>query len=92
MGNSIIKVDHLVKRYGTNYALDDVSFEIGEGEIVGDSSIGANPVCADAGIATVLIRSTKKAGEIKIKARMYWEQHLGGAIKPDEIVITSVSE
>ena len=35
MGNSIIKVDHLVKRYGTNYALDDVSFEIGEGEIVG---------------------------------------------------------
>ncbi len=35
MGNSIIKVDHLVKRYGTNYALDDISFEIGEGEIVG---------------------------------------------------------
>ena len=31
----IIKVDHLVKRYGTNYALDDISFEIGEGEIVG---------------------------------------------------------
>ena len=31
----MIKVDHLVKRYGTNYALDDVSFEIGEGEIVG---------------------------------------------------------
>ena len=31
----MIKVEHLVKRYGTNYALDDVSFEIGEGEIVG---------------------------------------------------------
>ena len=31
----MIKVDHLVKRYGTNYALDDVSFEIEEGEIVG---------------------------------------------------------
>ena len=31
----MIKVDHLVKRYGSNYALDDVSFEIGEGEIVG---------------------------------------------------------
>ena len=31
----MIKVDHLVKRYGTNYALDDISFEIGEGEIVG---------------------------------------------------------
>lgn len=31
----MIRVEHLVKRYGTNYALDDVSFEIGEGEIVG---------------------------------------------------------
>ena len=31
----MIKVDHLVKRYGSNYALHDISFEIGEGEIVG---------------------------------------------------------
>ena len=31
----MIKVENLVKRYGTNYALNDVSFEIGEGEIVG---------------------------------------------------------
>ena len=31
----MIKVEHLVKRYGSNYALNDVSFEIGEGEIVG---------------------------------------------------------
>ena len=31
----MIKVENLVKRYGSNYALDDVSFEIGEGEIVG---------------------------------------------------------
>ncbi len=31
----MIKAEHLVKRYGTNYALNDVSFEIGEGEIVG---------------------------------------------------------
>ena len=32
----MIRVEHLVKRYGgTAYALDDVSFEIGEGEIVG---------------------------------------------------------
>lgn len=32
---TMIKVTNLVKRYGTNYALNDVSFEIGEGEIVG---------------------------------------------------------
>ena len=31
----MIKVEHLVKRYGDHYALSDVSFEIGEGEIVG---------------------------------------------------------
>ena len=31
----MIRVENLVKRYGTNYALDDVSCEIGEGEIVG---------------------------------------------------------
>lgn len=31
----MIKVEHLVKRFGNNYAVNDVSFEIGEGEIVG---------------------------------------------------------
>ena len=31
----MIKAVNLVKRYGTNYALNDISFEIGEGEIVG---------------------------------------------------------
>ncbi len=31
----MIRVENLVKRYGSNYALDDISFEIGEGEIVG---------------------------------------------------------
>ena len=31
----MIKAENLVKCYGSNYALNDVSFEIGEGEIVG---------------------------------------------------------
>ena len=31
----MVKVENLVKRYGSNYALNDVSFEIGEGEVVG---------------------------------------------------------
>lgn len=31
----MIKVENLVKRYGANYALNNVSFEIGDGEIVG---------------------------------------------------------
>ena len=31
----MIKVKNLVKRFGSNYAVNDISFEIGEGEIVG---------------------------------------------------------
>lgn len=31
----MVKVENLVKRYGTNYAVNGISFEIGEGEIVG---------------------------------------------------------
>lgn len=31
----MIKIDHLVKNYGTNCAVDDISFEIARGEIVG---------------------------------------------------------
>ncbi len=31
----MVKAENLVKRYGQNYALNDVSFEIGKGEIVG---------------------------------------------------------
>ncbi len=31
----MIKIEHLVKRYGANYALDDIGFTINKGEIVG---------------------------------------------------------
>ena len=31
----MIKIEHLVKRYGKNYALDDISFTVNKGEIVG---------------------------------------------------------
>ena len=31
----MIKIDHLVKNYGKNIAVDDISFEIGKGEVVG---------------------------------------------------------
>ncbi|MFR6332673.1 MAG: hypothetical protein ACLUOI_30420 [Eisenbergiella sp.] len=52
-----------------------VLFEIeGEGMIVGDERIGANPVYPEAGIATVLIRSTCRAGVIRLRASMYWPQ------------------
>ena len=31
----MIRIEHLVKNYGSNCAVDDISFEVGEGEIVG---------------------------------------------------------
>ena len=31
----MIKIEHLVKNYGSNCAVDDISFEVAKGEIVG---------------------------------------------------------
>ena len=31
----MIEITHLTKRYGQNYAVNDISFHIGKGEIVG---------------------------------------------------------
>ena len=49
---------------------EDILFEIeGEGEIVGNSSIGANPVPVRWGQTVVLVRTTHKPGKIKVTAR-----------------------
>ena len=34
-GRALITVSHLIKRYGAELAVDDVSFEVGKGEVVG---------------------------------------------------------
>jgi len=52
-------------------AKENIRFTIeGEGEIIGDASINANPRAVEWGSAPVLIRSTKQAGKIKIKAEV----------------------
>jgi beta-galactosidase len=52
-------------------AKENIRFTIeGEGEIIGDASINANPRAVEWGSAPVLIRSTKKAGKIKVKAEV----------------------
>lgn len=54
------------------FADDLVTFSVeGEGEIIGDATIGANPVKAEAGIATALIRATKKPGKITVRATAF---------------------
>ncbi len=55
-------------------AKENIVFEVtGEGEIIGDQTIGANPRAVEWGSAPVLIRSTTKAGKIKVKAHAQFE-------------------
>ena len=52
-------------------AKENIRFTVeGKGEIIGDASINANPRAVEWGSAPVLIRSTKQAGKIKIKAEV----------------------
>ena len=63
---------------------DLVHFEVlGEGEIIGDTSIGANPMQAQAGIAWVLIRSTRRPGTITVTAQAF-------GLKPCTVTFQSV--
>jgi beta-galactosidase len=54
------------------FADDLVEFAVqGDGRIVDDGRIGANPVRAEAGIATVLVQAGKNAGKIVVKAAAF---------------------
>ena len=55
-------------------AKENIRFTIeGEGELIGDATIGANPRAVEFGSAPVLVRSTRQAGKIHIKARVQFE-------------------
>ena len=52
-------------------AKENIRFTVeGEGEIIGDASICANPRAVEWGSAPILVRSTRQAGKIKIKAEV----------------------
>lgn len=70
-------------------AKENICFTVeGEGSIIGDAAIHANPRAVEWGSAPVLIRSTRKAGKIRIKAEVqYPGTH---APTPAELVIESV--
>ncbi len=70
-------------------AKENIVFTVeGEGELVGDASICANPRAVEWGSAPALIRSTRKAGKITVKARVQFEgTH---APTPAEITFESV--
>jgi beta-galactosidase len=51
---------------------DLVQFEVaGEGRLIGDPSIGANPMRAEAGTASALVRGTSQPGRITVTARAF---------------------
>lgn len=55
-------------------AKENIVFTVeGEGKIIGDASINANPRAVEWGSAPILIRSTRKAGKIKVHARVQFE-------------------
>ncbi|MDR0834095.1 MAG: glycoside hydrolase family 2 [Candidatus Symbiothrix sp.] len=55
-------------------AKEQILFSVeGEGDIIGDASIGANPRAVEFGSAPVLIRSTITPGKIKVNARVLFE-------------------
>ena len=52
-------------------AKENIRFTVeGEGEIIGNASICANPRAVEWGSAPILVRSTRQAGKIKIKAEV----------------------
>lgn len=66
------------------YADDLVTFSVeGEGAVIGDAAIGANPVKAEAGIATVLVRASGKPGKITVRAAAF-------GLQPGETIIETV--
>ena len=66
-----------------------IRFDIeGEGRIVGDSGIGANPAPVKWGTAPVLIQSTTQAGKIRVIAHVWWK----GAQMPTAAVLELESQ
>ncbi len=62
---------HVCDARGTTYPYSDdmVTFSVaGQGSMIGDEKIFANPVRAEAGIATGLVRTTEAAGLITVRA------------------------
>ncbi len=67
---AIVDSEGNIKRLNNNI----IKFEIeGEGELIGDASIFANPTPLRWGTAPILLRSTTKAGKIKIIAKTLFE-------------------
>jgi beta-galactosidase len=71
-------------------AKEQIWFEVeGEGYLIGDATIGANPRNVEFGSAPALIRSTTTPGKIKVRARVLFEGE--NAPSPASIEFESIS-
>ena len=78
---AVADIDGNIKRLNDYHIKFDIE---GEGRIIGDASIMANPVPVKWGTAPVLIQSTLKTGKIKIRASVL----LPGSQMPTDAEIT----
>ena len=65
---------HVCDERGTTYPCgeDEVTFRVsGEGKMIGDSAILANPMRAQAGIAAGLVQTTTRPGKITVEASAF---------------------
>ena len=65
---------HVCDERGSTYPFgeDEVTFKVsGEGQIIGDAKILANPMRAQGGIATGLVQASTRAGEITVEASAF---------------------
>ena len=70
-------------------AKDQILFSVeGEGEIIGDAIIGANPRTVEFGSAPLLVRSTLNAGKITVHARVLFDGE--NATTPTSIEFESI--
>lgn len=76
-GSDIIEIIASVedeRGYVKQLANEQIEFSVsGEGTIMGDAGIGANPVRVIKGTAPLLLRTTPQAGKITVIARTYFE-------------------
>lgn len=82
---TVIDADGNVRRL----AREEIAFTVeGEAALVGDAAIGANPRLVEWGNAPVLLRSTLRAGEIRVTARLL--RSVAGRAKPVAFSFSSV--
>jgi len=73
MDSHLVTVSHLVKRFGTFSAVDDISFDVHEGEIVG--LLGPNGAGKTTTIFMLLDLITPTSGDIQIFGMSYKKDH-----------------